>query len=520
MELRDYLQMLRRRWPAVVLITVLFVGCASLYLVIAPKRYESTTALLVSAAGLRTVGDLQESAQFAGKAATTYAAIIDSATVLGPVAGDLRPQRNVDDLLTSVSATVPTDTTLIVITAADDRADQAADIADAVAADAARILPTLAPAADGSPLARLEQIRPATEPTSAVSPNVKRVLVLGLVVGLCVGIATVIVAHTLDTRIRRVEDLRPLTRLPVLAVLPSVRRSRRGGTAGPDELAGPAGEAFRTLRTNLRFLESAGQRSLVVTAVADHGDGARVAVNLARSLAQAGRRVLLVDVDLLESPVAEMLGLDATSGLADVLTGRAELGRVVRSTKQAGLRVLLSGTPHLGPSDLLSSPGLTGMLRHLEQDHDYVVLHAPPLLRSTDAAVVSDATGGTLVTVAAGHTRAQDLQTALAALANARVTPLGVVLSGGRPRDALAESDSQPPPVSPPTPPPPTEPMPRSAPPSPAHAASPSAGTLRSRYAPRESIDPRGTEIVHRPLPPTNGTNGSSVRPALTEGFS
>lgn len=501
MELRDYLQMLRRRWPAVVLITVLFVGCAALYLVIAPKRYESTTTLLVSGTGLRTVDDLQQSVQVAGKAATTYAAIIDSATVLGPVAGDLRPQRDVDDLLTSVSATVPTDTTLIVITAADDRAEGAAAVANAVAAASSRILPTLAPAADGTPLVRIDKIRPATEPTAAVSPNTKRVLVLGFVVGLCVGIATVIVAHTLDTRIRRVDDLRPLTRLPVLAVLPAARRSRRSGLTGTDELVGPGGEAFRTLRTNLRFLETPGQRSLVVTAVADHGDGARVAVHLARSLAQAGRRTLLVDVDLLESPVAEMLGLDVGSGLADVLTGRAELARVVRGTRHPGLRVLLSGTPHLGPSDLLSSPMLTGVLRRLEQEHDFVVLHAPPLLRSTDAAVVSGATGGTLVTVAAGHTRAQDLQTALAALANARVTPLGVVLSGGRPRDALTVADADHP-TSPPTPP-------HAIPRAPSASSGPRPGWP-------DVTDPQGVETIHRLR---HHMNGSTVRPATTEGL-
>jgi polysaccharide biosynthesis transport protein len=496
MELRDYLQMLRRRWPAVVLITALCFGCAGLYLLVAPKRYESTTSLLVSANDLRTVGDLQSSTEFAQRAASTYAAMIDSSTVLGPVAGDLRPQRDVDDLLASVSATVPTETTLIVITAAADHADQAAGLANAVAARASRILPALAPAADGTPLIRLTSTRPATEPVSAVSPNVKRVLVLGGVVGLCLGIAAVIVAHTLDTRIRRADDLRPLTHLPVLAVLPAEKRSRRGNATGPDELAGPAGEAFRTLRTNLRFLEAAGRRSLVVTAVADHGDGAAVAVNLARSLAQAGRQVLLVDADLRESSVAAMLEMDPEAGLADVLRGHADLTWAIRRTRYQGMSVLLSGSPYAGPSDLLSAPILTGVLRRIEHDHDFVVLHAPPILGSTDAALVSGAAGGTLVTVAAGHTRAHDLQTALAALANAQVTPIGVVLSGGRPRDALRGTDGPPPAPRPPAPPPPVGP----------------------RYAgpPARSADetsPNGLPIVRPPH-----TNGSSVPSAISEG--
>ena len=84
MELRDYLQMLRRRWPVVVLITALFFGCAALYLLVAPKRYESTTSLLVSANDLRTVGDLQSSTEFAQRAASTYAASASTAKARTP----------------------------------------------------------------------------------------------------------------------------------------------------------------------------------------------------------------------------------------------------------------------------------------------------------------------------------------------------------------------------------------------------------------------------------------------------
>lgn len=533
MELRDYLQILRRRWTVVVLITGLLVACASLYLAIAPKRYESTTSLLVSAAGLRTVDDLEQGATFARQAATTYATMIDSATVLGPVANDLRPQRDVDELMSSLTTAVPTDTTLITITATGGRADEAAELANAVAQGSARILPALAPAANGLPLIRLSQTRPALEPTAPVSPDAQRVLALALIVGLCTGIATVIVAHTLDTRIRRVDDLRPVTRLPVLAVLPAVRRRRRatpddaGGAGDPDGLVGPTGEAFRALRTNLRFLEASQQRSVVVTAVINHGNEARVAVNLARSLAQAGRRVLLVDVDLLDSPVAQILGVDATTGLADVLTGRAELGKVIAATTYPGLSVLPSGTPHLGPSDLLSSPILSGVLRRAEFEYDYVIVHAPALLRSTDAIIVSSAAGGTLVTVAAGHTRVHNLQTALGALANAMVTPLGVVLTGGRPGDAQRENDARQPGPYPPFAPRVAAPStsPPFGRPAPGAPADPSADGQQTQaiparrprpVPPRAAAGARATETAQRP--PQHHANGSAVSTTTTEG--
>src|SRR3712207_4893211 len=98
MEIRDYLRMLRRGWPAVALVTTVFVGVSAAYLALAPKRYDATTVLFVSAANPKSISELHQSAQFSATAAITYAEIIDSGTVLEPVAERLRPQMDVDDL--------------------------------------------------------------------------------------------------------------------------------------------------------------------------------------------------------------------------------------------------------------------------------------------------------------------------------------------------------------------------------------------------------------------------------------
>src|SRR5918994_976385 len=106
MEIRDYLRMLRHGWPAVVLITTLFVALAAAYVALAPKRYDATTVLFVSAHSPKSIADLHEGAQFAGSAAITYAEIIDSVTVLGPAGERLRPQMSVDTLADMVTSTV------------------------------------------------------------------------------------------------------------------------------------------------------------------------------------------------------------------------------------------------------------------------------------------------------------------------------------------------------------------------------------------------------------------------------
>jgi Mrp family chromosome partitioning ATPase len=104
----------------------------------------------------------------------------------------------------------------------------------------------------------------------------------------------------------------------------------------------------------------------------------------------------------------------------------------VQPTSQPGLSVLVSGTTQPSPSDLLSSPIAAQVLRSAEGAYDLVVLHAPPLLAYTDAAVVSRVAGSTVISVRAGNARAVDLRRALVALQNVAVEPLGLVLTGAR----------------------------------------------------------------------------------------
>ena len=431
MEIRDYLRMLRRGWLAVVLITALFVGMAAAYLALAPKRYDATTVLFVSTANPKNINDLHQGAQFSATAAITYAEIIDSITVLGPVSDRLRPQINIDDLVDMVESTVRPDTTLIDVTVSGTDRRRVAKIANEVGLSAVQVIPELE-TSTGRDLVRIQQIRLAAEPNRVASPNTKRTIALGFVVGLFVGLAVTIVAQTLDNRIRHVDEVGQLTELPLLAALPRLKRAERRGLVVRDRPSSEAGEAFRTLRTNVSFAESKDRPSLLITAVVGDREGAQVPVNLAWSLPQTGQQVLLVDLDLRRSTVGDMLGVPPATGMSDVLAGQHDLQDVIRPTDHPCLSVVLSGTAQSGPSELLSTPSMRGILAWMERQYDWVILHAPPLLSFTDAAVISGAAGRTLITVAAGTTRAQQLTTALVALRNLRVEPIGLVLTHAR----------------------------------------------------------------------------------------
>ena len=438
MDIRDYVRMLKRGWPVVLLGAVAFAVLASVYLALTPKQYEATAVLLVSTKDPGNVTDLQLGAQFSVNAVATYAQIIDSTTVLGPVATAMRPQMKPDDLVSMVSTATAQGSFLISVTATGHDPALVANIANAAAASAGRIIPTLEGVSGGQPLVALQTIRPAVERDQAVSPNAKRILVIGFFIGAVVGLAVAIALQALDTRIRRVHDLQVLTDVPLLGVVPRVRRAAHNGVVVRDDSTGVAGEAFRTLRTNVRFLDSGIRRSLVIAAVADQSDGAHVPANLAWMLAEAGRRVLLVDLDLRRSTVGDTVGISGGSGMTDVLAGPARLTDVIRETGHPNLQVVISGVTPPNPSELLSIPKMGSLVAWMESHYDHVILHAPPILAYSDAAVIAGVGGasprqpaapGTLITVTTGRTRAQDLDTALTVLANVGVSPLGLVLT-------------------------------------------------------------------------------------------
>ncbi len=439
MEIRDYLRMLRRGWLAVLAITAAVLGMSMAYLALAPKTYSATTVLYVSANDPESITDLQQGSQFTQNTAVTFAELIDSATVLGSVAQNLRPQENVDDLVASVSATVREETTLIDVSATGRSPARVALIANATAASAIRVVPALEPGPTGRSLVQLRQVQQAVEPTRAVSPNTRRILALGLVVGFCLGLGITIGVQALGTKIRRPQDLHDLTDIPVLGVLPLPRKSQRRSLVARDHPSSAAGEAYRTLRTNLGSL-GPDRRSVLFAGVSGEPDDAMVPVNLGWSLAGYGRRVALVDLDLRHAAVGRAMGLAPAAGVADVLAGSTPLDEaLVTSSTEARLRVLQSGAPEPSPSELLGTDATARLIGDLEEQNDYVLLHAPALLAYTDAAVAAGLADGVVVTLCAGRTTAQEFLSALRVLSNVRTTPVGIVLTHVR-RSSLEKS--------------------------------------------------------------------------------
>ncbi|HWL77094.1 CpsD/CapB family tyrosine-protein kinase, partial [Microbacterium sp.] len=233
----------------------------------------------------------------------------------------------------------------------------------------------------------------------------------------------------LDTRISGARDLAAVSDRPLLGTIPFEKRAKERPLVVQDDPLSVRAEAFRTLRTNLQFLDLDNRSSFVITS-SEPGEGKTTTlINLATVLADAGRRVAVVDADLRRPRVATHLGIEGGAGLTDVLIGRASPEELLVPWRTRNLRVLPAGRIPPNPSELLVSTQMRALLADLEREFEIVLVDAPPLLAVTDAAVLAKATAGAIVVVAAGRTKSARLTAALETLQAVDARTAGLVLT-------------------------------------------------------------------------------------------
>jgi capsular exopolysaccharide synthesis family protein len=191
----------------------------------------------------------------------------------------------------------------------------------------------------------------------------------------------------------------------------------------------PAAEAFRSLRTNLMFssLERPLTTLLVTSAAPEEGKSTTLA-NLAVTMAQGGRKTILVDCDLRHPQLHEIFGVPAEPGLSNMLLNNLDKPPLV-ATSVEGLSLLPAGAPPANPADLLGSRQMETIIAGLKSRADIVLFDAPPVIAVTDAALLASKLDGALLVVSAGQTRRDHALQAKALLERIHVHIVGSVLT-------------------------------------------------------------------------------------------
>ena len=421
MELADYLRVLRRRWWLIALAVVVCAAGAFAATLTQTPRYSSSTQILVGGAPNET--DTQElvARQIAAQRAGAYSLLLPAP----PAVADVARAAGVIGGNPAVSATADGTSAYINITVTADSAVIAQKIAAQYGLSAAKVA------------AKLEQ-RPATAdvsitvtvpaglPRSPVSPNPPRNLLVGAAIGLLLGLGGALAREALDARVRDSAEIERLTGVTLLGsipkehgqeTLPAITRPRSGRA-----------EAYRHVRTNLEFTSADGMpKSIVVTSPAPGEGKSTTAANLAVVAARSGRSVVLVDADLRKPSVARNFGVQASIGLADVLTGGWRWQEALVPVSGENLHILASGSIPRFPSELVGSSRMAQLIEELEAEFEFVIVDSPPVLPVSDALVIGVNVDGVVMVARMVETRRAALKRAIDAVTKVNATLLGVV---------------------------------------------------------------------------------------------
>jgi succinoglycan biosynthesis transport protein ExoP len=431
-ELRDYLRILRKRWITITVLILLGIAASAAVTIVSTPKYQASTLVYIQVQSSGSVGELVQGSAFVQSQVKSFAEVVSTPRVLDPAIKNLGLDLTAEDLAKTVIASAPLDTVNIEITVTNDSPTAAATIANAVTASFRQAVGeiTTTTGTDSVSQVSVSVLREATIPSAPTAPNTSMNLALGFLVGVALGLGLAILREVLDTRIRGERDVSAITDAPIIGGISFDPSAVEKPLIVQDDPRSVRAEAFRTLRTNLQFLEvESGAKSFVVTSSIPSEGKTTTAANLAIALADSGAQVALIDADLRRPKLASYMGLEGAVGLTDVLISRVDLADALQPWGRGNLVVLPAGTIPPNPSELLGSRAMAAVIKSLEAEFDVVILDLPPLLPVTDAALVSKLTRGALMVVAAGRTHKGEFSGAVLALENVGATVAGVILT-------------------------------------------------------------------------------------------
>jgi len=288
--------------------------------------------------------------------------------------------------------------------------------------------------ADASSIPDVRVLDHAVAPEQPIKNTSLRVMVLGLLGGLGLGLVGAVLLDRMDPRVQYPDQVTRDMGLPILGALPHLNRRRNGGAVeDPTQVI----EALRGIRLSLVHAYGTAGPMIVTISSAGSGDGKSfLSSNLALAFADGGHRTLLIDGDLRRGTLHRPLKAARKPGLTDFLTGSTSRDAIIQATPYRGLSFIGSGTRRHTSPELLGTPALVQLLAGLRPSYSVILIDSPPLGAGIDPFVLGTVSGNLLLVVRTGTTDRALMRSKLEVLERLPVRILGAVLNDV-PRGAL-----------------------------------------------------------------------------------
>jgi capsular exopolysaccharide synthesis family protein len=440
MEFRDVLAALRHGWWLAVM-GVVIGGLAALgvSLMMTP-RYSAETQLFVSTDDSSSTSAVFQGSQFSQDRVSSYAELLGGEELATRVVAALDLNMSPGQLTGEIEVTTVPQTVLLNVTVTDPSPQQARLIAEEIATQFPAMVTELETTSSGASPVRVAVVHPPVLPSVPSSPQTLLNVILGALVGLLLGAVAAISRDRLDRSVKKPEDAAELAGAPVMGVV--MRNTALESTKVVDRnRMTRVAEDYRQLRANLQFLDVDEPPKVIMVSSALPAEGKTTAViNLALALAEAGRKVTVVEGDLRRPKVTRYLGMIGGVGLTNVLAGTADITEVTQYYGVDGLAIIAAGPTPPNPSELVASASMAELLGKLRASNDFVLVDSPPILPVSDSTGLAVLVDGVLLSIRYGVTRKDQLQQAASTIQRVGARTLGVILNIVPPKAEIAQA--------------------------------------------------------------------------------
>ncbi len=417
---------IKKIW-VVFIITFLVVGLGTLYsLYIKIPMYKSTTSVILANDQTITQSDLT----LYQKLINTYTQIVTSKNVLNKTISDLNLSYNYDELKKHVSVSALTDTEIITISVTDESSTKARDISENIADNFSKEVYKI------YDLTNVSVLDKAEVSDTPYNYNIVKEEIIYSAAGVLLGFAYLFLLYYFDRNVKNKEEVEEKLQLPIMGSVRDCSKELKNKNNKDKILLSDfprSGfvEDVKTIRTNLDFsgMDKKINKLLITSSIPGEGKSF-ISSNLAISIAQNNKKVLLLDCDLRKGVVHRKFNIK-NIGLSNLIAKKDidNISSYINSTNINNLDVITRGIVPPNPSELLNSNTFKVILKKLEEMYDFIILDGTPITNLPDSLIVSGLVDKTLIVSTIGYTPLELLKNTKKSLDNVNASLAGVIVN-------------------------------------------------------------------------------------------